>query len=161
MQYRFMDSPLGQLLIVGDERGLHLVGFPNGRSAVPDADWEHAEDICEEAVTQLAEYFAGGRQSFSLMLCPTGTEFQMAVLQALQQIPYGATCSYGDIARAIDRPKAVRAVGAANGRNPLPIIIPCHRVIGSNGSLTGFGGGLPAKQWLLAHEGRQSGLAGF
>jgi methylated-DNA-[protein]-cysteine S-methyltransferase len=85
----------------------------------------------------------------------------VAVLEALQQIPFGATCSYADIAQAIGRPKAVRAVGAANGRNPLPIIIPCHRVIGSNGSLTGFGGGLPAKQWLLAHEGRQAELGCF
>ncbi|MFT7382724.1 MAG: methylated-DNA-[protein]-cysteine S-methyltransferase [Urechidicola sp.] len=162
MQYRYMDSPLGQLLIAGDVKGLHFVGFPSGQLAVaPDVDWLHDEDICDEAVTQLAEYFAGERQSFSLTLCPTGTEFQVAVLQALRQIPYGATCSYGDVARAIGRPKAVRAVGAANGRNPLPIIIPCHRVIGSNGSLTGFGGGLPAKQWLLAHEGRQAGLAGF
>jgi methylated-DNA-[protein]-cysteine S-methyltransferase len=161
MLYRYMDTPLGQLLIAGDTTGLHLVGFPNGESATPAADWVHDEDICSEAVTQLTQYFAGQRQSFSLTLCPTGTEFQLAVLQALQQIPFGATCSYTDIAQAIGRPKAVRAVGAANGRNPLPIIIPCHRVIGSNGSLTGFGGGLPAKQWLLAHESRQTGLAGF
>jgi methylated-DNA-[protein]-cysteine S-methyltransferase len=161
MLYRYMDTPLGQLLIAGDTTGLHLVGFPKGESATPAADWVHDEDICSEAVTQLTQYFAGQRQSFSLTLCPTGTEFQVAVLQALQQIPFGATCSYTDIAQAIGRPKAVRAVGAANGRNPLPIIIPCHRVIGSNGSLTGFGGGLPAKQWLLTHEGRQAGSAGF
>jgi methylated-DNA-[protein]-cysteine S-methyltransferase len=161
MQYRYMDSPLGQLLIAGDAGGLHLVGFPNGQSAVPDVDWERNEAICGEAVTQLVEYFTGQRQSFSLTLCPTGTDFQVAVLQALQQIPFGATCSYADIARIIGRPKAMRAVGAANGRNPLPIIIPCHRVIGSNGSLTGFGGGLPAKQWLLAHEGQQAALTGI
>jgi methylated-DNA-[protein]-cysteine S-methyltransferase len=161
MLYRYMDTPLGQLLIAGDTTGLQLVGFPTGESATPAADWVHDEDICSEAVTQLTQYFAGQRQSFSLMLCPTGPAFQVAVLQALQQIPFGATCSYTDIAQAIGRPKAVRAVGAAKGRNPLPIIIPCHRVIGSNGSLTGFGGGLPAKQWLLAHESRQTGLAGF
>ena len=161
MQYRYMDSPLGRLLIAGDAAGLHLVGFPAGKSVEPAPDWVHDEDVCAEAVHQLGEYFAGQRQSFSLALCPTGTDFQVAVLEALQQIPFGATCSYADIAQAIGRPKAVRAVGAANGRNPLPIIIPCHRVIGSNGSLTGFGGGLPAKQWLLAHEGRQAELGCF
>jgi methylated-DNA-[protein]-cysteine S-methyltransferase len=158
MQYRYMDSPLGQLLIAGDAMGLHFVGFPHGQSATPADDWEHSEAICGDAVAQLGEYFLGQRKSFSVTLCPTGTDFQVAVLQALQKIPFGATRSYADIARAIGRPKAVRAVGAANGRNPLSIIIPCHRVIGSNGSLTGFGGGLPAKQWLLAHEGRQAGL---
>jgi methylated-DNA-[protein]-cysteine S-methyltransferase len=102
----------------------------------------------------LKEYFAGKRTEFEdLTLAPAGTTFQLSVWQALLQIPFGATRSYADIARAIGNPKGVRAVGLANGRNPIPVIVPCHRVIGSNGSLTGFGGGLPTKKWLLAHEG--------
>ena len=100
----------------------------------------------------LVRYFAGERTEFTLKLRPTGTKFQLQVLDALQQIPYGTTCSYSDIARKIGSPRAVRAVGAANGRNPIPIIIPCHRVIGASGDLTGFGGGLPAKEALLRLE---------
>ena len=105
-----------------------------------------------EARKQLNDYFDGSRKEFDLPLKPTGTEFQRAVLDELQKIPYGTTASYGDIAKRIGRPKAVRAVGAANGRNPLPIIIPCHRVVGSTGDLTGFGGGLPTKEALLRLE---------
>jgi methylated-DNA-[protein]-cysteine S-methyltransferase len=101
---------------------------------------------------QLAEYFAGERRAFDLPLAPQGSGFQVEVWRALLRIPYGETCSYGDIARVVGRPAASRAVGAANGRNPIPIIVPCHRVIGSNGSLTGYGGGLPVKRWLLDHE---------
>ncbi len=101
---------------------------------------------------QLDEYFAGERQDFSVNLKPAGTPFQLSVLEALQAIPYGRTATYRDIAEAIGRPSAVRAVGAANGRNPLPIVIPCHRVIGADGNLTGFGGGLAAKQYLLSLE---------
>jgi methylated-DNA-[protein]-cysteine S-methyltransferase len=158
MQYRYIDSPLGPLLLAGEAEILHFIGFPEGRPMTPAADWQLDNGVCAVAARQLAEYFAGQRQAFELQLMPTGTTFQLAVLGALQQIPYGQTCSYGDVAKAIKRPRAVRAVGAANGRNPLPIVIPCHRVIGANGSLTGFGGGMQAKQWLLALESRQATL---
>jgi len=143
MLYRYIDSPIGRLLLAGDEAGLKIIGFPEGkgRVAVDDA-WEHGTDCLLDVESQLLEYFDGKRQFFDLQLAPTGTAFQLAVLDALQTIPYGETRSYLDIARQIDRPDAVRAVGAANGRNPLPIVIPCHRVIGADGSLTGFGGGL-------------------
>ncbi|MBT8084706.1 MAG: methylated-DNA--[protein]-cysteine S-methyltransferase [Woeseia sp.] len=118
----------------------------------PEPDWIFSEQPFAAARAQLTEYFAGERKDFDLKLCPTGTEFQLDVLRELQKIPYGTTASYADIARRIGRPKAVRAVGAANGRNPLPVIIPCHRVIGSGGQLTGFGGGLPTKEALLRLE---------
>jgi len=154
MLYRYIDSPIGRLLLAGDEAGLKIIGFPEGkgRVAVDDA-WEHGTDCLLDVESQLLEYFDGKRQFFDLQLAPTGTAFQLAVLDALQTIPYGETRSYLDIARQIDRPDAVRAVGAANGRNPLPIVIPCHRVIGADGSLTGFGGGLETKLFLLQLEG--------
>jgi methylated-DNA-[protein]-cysteine S-methyltransferase len=107
-------------------------------------------------MTQLAEYFAGTRKAFSLPLRPAGTAFQQSVWAALQEIPFGATLSYGELARRIGQPAAARAVGAANGANPLPIVVPCHRVIGADHSLTGFGGGLATKRFLLAHEARLS-----
>jgi methylated-DNA-[protein]-cysteine S-methyltransferase len=155
MNYRYMDSPIGEILLAGDSEGLKYVGFPSGKGKVePDASWSLDETGFGDVMAQLAEYFAGTRSEFDLKLAPDGTPFQLAVLDALQQIPYGETCSYADIATRIGKPKAVRAVGAANGRNPLPIIIPCHRVIGSNGSLTGFGGGLPTKRFLLDLERR-------
>ncbi|MFC1795931.1 methylated-DNA--[protein]-cysteine S-methyltransferase [Pseudomonadota bacterium] len=153
MNYRYMHSPIGEILVAGDSDGLKYVGFPSGKGRVePDASWCLDETGFNDVRSQMAEYFAGTRSEFELKLAPDGTPFQLAVLDALQQIPYGETCSYGDIATRIGKPKAVRAVGAANGRNPLPIIIPCHRVIGSNGSLTGFGGGLPTKRFLLDLE---------
>ncbi len=159
MRYFYHDSPLGPLLLAASQHGLHQVGFPPER--LPDnktpvlAEDHWLEDATPFAAVrqQLDQYFAGKRRHFDLPLDPTGTAFQRNVLRALQDIPYGKTCTYGDIAIAINRPKAVRAVGAANGRNPIPIIIPCHRVIGADGSLTGFGGGLPAKRWLLELEG--------
>lgn len=152
--YRYISSPIGELLIAGNNQGLHLIGFPEGKGKVmPAASWINNELCLPEVESQLREYFSGERTSFELMLCPHGTEFQLEVLQALQQIPYGSTCSYIELATEIGRPKAVRAVGSANGRNPIPIIIPCHRVIGTDGSLTGFGGGLPTKQFLLELEG--------
>ncbi len=120
------------------------------REAEPD--WIYSEKPFADAREQLSAYFAGERKSFDLNLKPGGTEFQMQVLEELQKIPYGTTLSYGDIAKRIGRPKAVRAVGAANGRNPIPIIIPCHRVIGSSGDMTGFGGGIPTKEALLRLE---------
>lgn len=153
MYYCFMNSPIGDLLLAGDEQSLSLVGFPEGSMRrEPDPDWIYSEKPFGEAQRQLTEYFEGTLKEFDLPLQPNGTEFQMDVLNELQKIPYGTTTSYGDIAKRIGRPKAVRAVGAANGRNPIPIIIPCHRVVGSSGDLTGFGGGLPTKEALLRLE---------
>jgi methylated-DNA-[protein]-cysteine S-methyltransferase len=118
----------------------------------PEPDWIFNEKQLAEACRQLRQYFAGERREFDLPLKLDGTEFQVSVLRALQDIPYGETVSYGDIAKKIGHPRAVRAVGAANGRNPLPIVVPCHRVIGSTGELTGFGGGLDTKEALLRME---------
>jgi methylated-DNA-[protein]-cysteine S-methyltransferase len=153
MYYCYLETPIGELLLAGDDDGLALVGFPEGSMRhEPEDDWIYNEKPFAEARGQLTEYFAGERKTFDLKLKPTGTEFQLKVLEELQRIPYGTTCSYTDIAKRIGRPKAVRAVGAANGRNPIPIIIPCHRVIGASGDLTGFGGGLPTKEALLRLE---------
>jgi len=153
MYYCYLDTPIGDLLLAGDDDGLALIGFPEG-SMRRDADpeWIYNEKPFTEARRQLTEYFAGTRKDFDLALRPTGTEFQLRVLEELRKIPYGKTCSYSEIAERIGRPRAVRAVGAANGRNPIPIVIPCHRVIGASGDLTGFGGGLAAKEALLRLE---------
>jgi methylated-DNA-[protein]-cysteine S-methyltransferase len=154
MLYCYMSSPIGELLLAGDEGSLHLIGFPEGKGRVEaKTDWIENRHRFQTEQIQLEEYFCGNRREFNLSLSPSGTTFQLEVLAALQTIPFGVTCSYADIAVKIGNPKAVRAVGAANGRNPLPIVIPCHRVIGADGSLTGFGGGLAAKSWLLSHEG--------
>lgn len=154
MNYRYISSPIGSLLLAEEQGALCIIGFPSGKGSVePAADWSLDEHCCQQAAAQLAEYFAGDRSEFELTLAPTGTEFQLKVLDALLEIPFGETRSYADIATQIGRPKAVRAVGTANGRNPLPIVIPCHRVIGTNGSLTGFGGGLETKAYLLKLEG--------
>ena len=153
MQYRMMASPLGDLLLAGEGEVLELIGFPEGKGEIrPGQNWVLEQNMLRNAVCQLNEYFEGRRKDFTLNLKPSGTPFQLSVLAALEQIPYGQTRTYAEIARQIGRPKAVRAVGAANGRNPLPIVIPCHRVIGSDGSLTGFGGGIAAKQYLLSLE---------
>jgi methylated-DNA-[protein]-cysteine S-methyltransferase len=159
MYYCYLDSPIGDLLLAGDESALALIGFPQGKMRHdPEPDWIFNEKPFAAARQQLAEYFAGERKDFDLPLQLSGTEFQVQVLEELQTIPYGETTSYGDIATRIGRPKAVRAVGAANGRNPLPIVIPCHRVIGSSGDLTGFGGGLDLKEALLRLEAENSDL---
>jgi len=153
MYYCYLDTPIGDLLLAGDDDALCLVGFPEGSMRrEPESDWIFSDEPFAAAREQLTAYFAGERKSFDLKLNPVGTEFQLQVLEELQKIPYGITASYGDIAKRIGRPKAVRAVGAANGRNPIPIIIPCHRVIGSTGKLTGFGGGIPTKKALLKLE---------
>lgn len=157
MYYCYLDTPIGELLLAGDDEGLAMIGFPKGsmrRNAEPD--WIFNEKPLTEARRQLREYFAGKRRRFDLSLRLSGTDFQQSVLRALQEIPYGETVSYGEIARRIGRPRAVRAVGAANGRNPLPIVIPCHRVIGKSGDLTGFGGGLDTKEALLRLEAEQT-----
>ena len=149
-------SPLGDVLLAATEQGLAGVWFVHGQLHMPDSSsWsaDEAHPTLMAAKQQLHDYFAGQRQSFDLPIQPAwGTPFQRAVWQALQRIPFGRTSTYGDIARDIGKPKAVRAVGAAIGRNPHSIIVPCHRVMGANGSLTGFAGGLPRKQFLLAHE---------
>lgn len=153
MYYCYLETPIGDLLLAGDENALSLVGFPEGSMRRdPEPDWIFSDKPFAAVREQLTAYFAGERKSFDLNLNPVGTEFQLQVLDELQKIPYGITASYGDIAKRIGRPKAVRAVGAANGRNPIPIIIPCHRVIGSTGKLTGFGGGIPTKKALLKLE---------
>jgi methylated-DNA-[protein]-cysteine S-methyltransferase len=153
MYYCYLETPIGDLLLAGDHDGLALIGFPEGAMRrEPEADWIFNEKPFAEARAQLSDYFAGKRKTFDLDLKPSGTEFQLQVLEELQKIPYGETCSYRDIAERIGRPRAVRAVGAANGRNPIPIVIPCHRVIGASGDLTGFGGGLPTKEALLRLE---------
>ena len=145
------------VLLAGDDSGLSLIGFPKGKMRRdPEPDWIFNEKPFVEACQQLEEYFSGTRREFDLPLNLSGTDFQVQVLQELQEIPYGETTSYGDIAKRIGRPRAMRAVGAANGRNPIPIVIPCHRVIGSSGDLTGFGGGLDTKEALLRLEAENS-----
>jgi methylated-DNA-[protein]-cysteine S-methyltransferase len=157
MYYCYFDTPIGELLLAGEADSLSMIGFPKGAMRRdPEADWIYNEAPFEGVRCQLAEYFAGERKDFDLPLSLSGTEFQVAVLEALQKIPYGETRSYGAVAKQIGRPKAVRAVGAANGRNPIPIIVPCHRVIGSTGDLTGFGGGLDTKAELLRLEAENS-----
>jgi methylated-DNA-[protein]-cysteine S-methyltransferase len=154
--YTHLPSPLGPLLLVSDSEGLREIRFPVQQApAPPDADWHEDASAFPEAIRQLRAYFAGELEVFRLPLAPKGTPFQQRVWRELCQIAYGATISYGELARRIGNPNASRAVGLANGSNPIPIIIPCHRVIGSNGKLTGYGGGLPIKEKLLALERRQ------
>ncbi len=156
MYYCYLESPIGELLLAGDDDALTMIGFPEGAMRRnPEDDWIHDEKPFADAIRQLNEYFVGERHEFNLPLRLNGTEFQLLVLEELQRIPYGETTSYGAVAKSIGRPKAVRAVGAANGRNPIPIIVPCHRVIGSGGDLTGFGGGLDTKKALLRLEAEQ------
>ncbi|MEQ1948958.1 MAG: methylated-DNA--[protein]-cysteine S-methyltransferase [Bryobacteraceae bacterium] len=154
MNYAYLDTSIGPLLIAGDAESIHKISFPkNGKAVQPEKDWvESARGPVAEAMRQLREYFAGRRTEFDLPLAPEGTTFQKSVWRKLQDIPYGETISYGELAKWVGNPKASRAVGSANGKNPLPIVIPCHRVIGANGTLTGFGGGLPTKKVLLELE---------
>jgi methylated-DNA-[protein]-cysteine S-methyltransferase len=154
MNYAYLDSPIGTLLIAGDAQALTQISFPKGGKPVrPESEWtESARGPVGEAIRQLREYFSGRRRDFDLPLSPSGTAFQKSVWRALREIPYAATISYGELAARVGNPKASRAVGAANGKNPLPIVVPCHRVIGANGKLVGFGGGLPIKQALLEIE---------
>jgi methylated-DNA-[protein]-cysteine S-methyltransferase len=149
-QYTIFDSPIGELLLVGKRGRLQAVQYPGGHRV--GAGWVEDAELFAEAIDQLGEYFAGERREFDLELEPRGTDFDRAVWAQLMEIPYGATTSYGEVARAIGRPDRARAVGAANGRNPLPIVVPCHRVIGADGSLVGYGGGLELKRRLLELE---------
>ncbi len=158
MYYCYFDTPIGELLLAGEANALSMIGFPKGvMRRDPEPDWIYNEEPFADVREQLAEYFSGERKHFDLRLTIAGTEFQLSVLEALQKIPYGETRSYGAIAKQIGRPRAVRAVGAANGRNPIPIVVPCHRVIGHTGDLTGFGGGLDTKEALLRLEAENSG----
>lgn len=154
LAYTYVDSPVGPLLLAGRSGSLQLISFPGGsRARRPDPRWHRDDELFTDAAKQLTSYFEGRLQAFSLPLTMTGTDFQKAVWTELTTIPFGATVSYGALARAIGKPSASRAVGAANGANPLPIVVPCHRVIGSNKTLTGFGGGLDTKRFLLELEG--------
>ena len=148
-----IESPIGPLLLVGDEEalsGLYMQGGPRPKRIGPD--WRRADEPFAAAVEQLGEYFGGERSAFELPLRMEGPEFERDVWEQLRLIPYGETASYGQIAKRIGRPDTARAVGVANARNPIAVIVPCHRVIGADGSLTGFGGGLERKQFLLEHE---------
>ena len=166
MNYCYLDTPIGKLLLVGDEQGVHRITFPRkgkpDEAALPEAGWTaSANGPLKEAMRQLKEYFAGRRTEFDLPLVPEGTGFQKSVWRHLRDIPYGETISYGELARRLGNPKASRAVGAANGQNPLPIVVPCHRVIGASGKMTGFGGGIPVKEALLELESKQKTLLGI
>jgi methylated-DNA-[protein]-cysteine S-methyltransferase len=154
MWFDAFDTKIGVLTVAADGTGLRYVLFQENKYDAPDrASWKRDANALREPREQLLAYFEGERKAFDLSLAPTGTPFQLKVWNMLAQIPLGTTWSYSELAERIGSPKAMRAVGAANGRNPLPIVLPCHRVIGANGSLTGFGGGLPLKQFLLEHEG--------
>jgi methylated-DNA-[protein]-cysteine S-methyltransferase len=145
-----LETPIGTLRLVASERGLRSVSFP-GRTPALEAV-EGDSPALAEAARQLGEYFAGSRTAFTVPLDLVGTPFQREAWRRLAEIPYGETVSYAEQARRLGRPRAFRAVGAANGSNPVPIVLPCHRVVGSDGSLTGFGGGLDVKRALLEHE---------
>ncbi len=154
--YTQIDSPLGPLLLAADDAGLRHIEFMKSKRAhPPHPEWREDARPLQEVILQLRAYFAGDLETFDLPLAPAGTPFQQNVWRRLCDIPYGETISYGELARRIGNPNASRAVGLANGSNPIPVIIPCHRVIGSNGKLTGYGGGLPIKEKLLALERRQ------
>jgi methylated-DNA-[protein]-cysteine S-methyltransferase len=158
--YTRMDSPIGELLIVGDGRALHGLYMQEGRTAAAvRPEWRRADEPFAEVRAQLSQYFDGDRQCFDVPLALTGTPFQRRVWQALQRIPYGETTTYAELARRVGRPSASRAVGLANGRNPVAVIVPCHRVIGSDGSLTGYGGGLERKRLLLELEAGRTALS--
>jgi methylated-DNA-[protein]-cysteine S-methyltransferase len=153
MNYAAVDSPIGPLLAASDGTGLRTILFAvDGRPASPGPGWCEDRAHLAPVLEQLEAYFAGSLEEFDLELSPRGTDFQLLVWRELLTIGYGETMSYSELARLIGRPRAVRAVGAANGANPLPIVIPCHRVIGASGSLVGYGGGLEVKRWLLDLE---------
>lgn len=153
VQYCFYKSPVGDLLLAGNKEILLLLGLPQGKSKPEiNAGWQHNPEAFPIQRQQLAEYFAGTRKAFDFPYELLGSAFQAKVLKAVASIPYGATASYSEIAQNIKQPQAIRAVGGANAKNPLPIVIPCHRVIGKKGTLTGFGGGLELKTYLLNLE---------
>ena len=160
LHHRFLDSPVGRLTLVADDDALVGVWFPDRAGSAGGVDigaitgdaLADRHPVLELAAAELEAYFAGARTAFTVPVAPRGTPFQRAVWGQLAKIPFAETRTYGQLARALGRPGGARAVGLANGKNPVAIILPCHRVIGADGSLTGFGGGLPAKRWLLEHE---------
>ncbi len=153
MQYCFIKTPIGKILIAGNDGKITLLNFQDGTTKItPPSDWLYKETAFKNPTTQINDYFAGKLKSFNIPFLLSGSPFQIKVLKTLQEIPYGETATYGEIAKQVGSPKGARAIGLANSRNPLPIIIPCHRVIGANGQLTGFTGGLDIKQKLLEHE---------
>ena len=156
MYYTTFESPIGPLLLAGDEEGLKYLNIWKGKKKieVPD-DWVENEDFFSEISRHLEAYFAGQLKAFEVKLAPEGTEFQKSVWRALCEIPYGETRTYKEIAISVGKPKAYRAVGLANNRNPISIIVPCHRVIGTNGKLTGYASGLDVKEFLLRLEGNK------
>lgn len=157
VMHTWTDTPIGALLLAGDADGLSAISFAkNGVAADPPDGSVARREVFADAIEQLDAYFARTLRSFDLDLRPRGTAFQLRVWEALRAIPYGETRSYSEIARTIGKPDAVRAVGSANGANPLPIVVPCHRVLGADGSLTGFGGGLRVKRFLLDLESTPS-----
>ncbi len=159
--YCYMDSPLGLLMLAGCKRGLRLVNFPKGSQArKPLPHWQSNQKMFTQARSQLDAYFGGDLQKFTIPLLLEGTPFQKQVWQALQNIPYGELASYGGIAKVLENSGAARAVGGANNANPIPIIVPCHRVIGADKSLIGFGGGLPTKKFLLDLEAKHAVIDG-
>jgi methylated-DNA-[protein]-cysteine S-methyltransferase len=165
--YHMMSSPVGLLFLARGERGLRYLEFVDRKSlkriiashadSSPEATWEPSLLELKDVVDALDAYFNGMLHEFELPLDPVGTDFQRKVWNALSEIPFGQTRTYGQIAKSIRQPKATRAVGLANNQNPISIIVPCHRVIGANGSLTGYGGGMHRKRWLLDHEARFAG----
>jgi methylated-DNA-[protein]-cysteine S-methyltransferase len=158
LEYLRASTAIGAVLVAGDATAVRFIRFP--RQSHPEVGWRRAgRGPVLEAARQLDEYLAHKRRAFDLPIAPEGTPFQQRVWRELERIPYGETLSYGEIARRIGQPTASRAVGAANGANPIPIIIPCHRAVGADGSLTGFGGGLDVKAKLLALEAGQAALA--
>lgn len=148
--YSKLPSPIGELTLISN--GQALTGLYMRSHSMRTSAWTHSDQVLKPVRTQLKAYFDGELRDFNLPLAGEGTEFQKTVWKALCEIPYGETISYGELARRIGQPKAPRAVGLANGSNPISIVVPCHRVIGANGTLTGYGGGLPRKKWLLEHE---------
>lgn len=154
-----IESPIGELTLIASDAGLRRISWPDEDSADRDeAAFDDAHPVLAAAAAQLDEYFAGDRHEFDLPFDLIGTDFQREAWLALADVPYGETTSYGEQAERIGRPGASRAVGAANGKNPIPIVLPCHRIVGADGSLTGFAGGLDLKQKLLAHEQAQQSL---
>jgi methylated-DNA-[protein]-cysteine S-methyltransferase len=155
--YTRAQSPIGELLLVGDGHALHGLHMQEGRTAVSvHPEWRRADEPFADVSEQLSQYFAGERHDFEVQVAMAGTPFQRRVWDALQEIPYGETTTYGELAYRLGRPSASRAVGLANGRNPIAVIVPCHRVIGSDGGLTGYGGGLERKRFLLELEARRT-----
>jgi methylated-DNA-[protein]-cysteine S-methyltransferase len=157
--YSRLASPVGELLLLSDGESLTAIllePHPDDPAARPG--WREGNAVLATAREQLRAYFAGELRSFELPLAPRGTSFQRRVWDELRRIPYGETISYGELARRVGSPEAARAVGSANGRNPIPIVVPCHRVIGADGTLVGYGGGLARKRWLLGHEAGARGL---